>query len=108
MAFTGTFYNIMQMKDSAIEFVTVIVSRSPLAVFLRFLSLLSSHNWAAEPLIINFNSELSSKLVNSDQTIWQDKASVTEYMYLSGVTWQSEFRVDRDQRNYFKYFFSCH
>ncbi len=31
----------------------------PLIVLLRFLSLLSSFDWSTEPLIVNFNNELS-------------------------------------------------
>lgn len=33
-----------------------------MAVFLRFLSLLHFHDWQREPLIVNFNSELSGWL----------------------------------------------
>ena len=36
---------------------------SPVAVFLRFLLLVSSHSWDTDPLIINFNHSLSGQLV---------------------------------------------
>ncbi|XP_074649988.1 nucleolar protein 6-like [Tubulanus polymorphus] len=59
------------------------VSNSPLAVFLRFLYLLSTHDWNATPLIININSELTKEDYNEIQSTFTKNRAKLPLMFLS-------------------------
>lgn len=49
---------------------TVFCFRTPLVGFLRFLKLLSSHDWAETPLCVNLNKEFTSEFFHQIINLW--------------------------------------
>ena len=50
------------LKYSFVFSTNNIICSSPSIVFYRFLSLLLSHDWSHDPLVVNLNDELTGKL----------------------------------------------